>query len=205
MKYLFIDNYRGFTNTLIPLRQVTFLVGENSTGKTSIMSIIHLLSDYKFWFEQQFNSKEVQLGTFRDIVSAGSLNSSTFSIGNTRDRPHFPPHHRKVSSGEQHYFRLQPHPQRSRLILYTFLAAKKENFWKNMALLNNLWVQIRSFSVLCLALWRGCSGRAAPAPGGQSHASLPMDVYRDWCHVPGKPFAPCWFLPLVNPIPFHWP
>ena len=81
MKYLFVDNYRGFTNTLIPLRQVTFLVGENSTGKTSILSIIRLLSDYKFWFEQQFNDKDVQLGTFKDIISVDSANSSTFSIG----------------------------------------------------------------------------------------------------------------------------
>jgi len=81
MKYLFLDNYRGFTNTLIPLRQVTFLVGENSTGKTSMLSVIRLLSDYKFWFEQQFNDKDVQLGTFRDIISVGSANSSTFSIG----------------------------------------------------------------------------------------------------------------------------
>jgi len=81
MKYLFVDNYRGFSDTLIPLKQVTFLVGENSTGKTSILSIIRLLSDYKFWYEQQFNDKDVQLGTFRDIVSAGSTNLSHFSVG----------------------------------------------------------------------------------------------------------------------------
>jgi predicted ATPase len=81
MKYLFVDNYRGFSDTLIPLRQVTFLVGENSTGKTSILSIMRLLSDYKFWYEQQFNDKDVQLGNFRDIISVASANSSTFSIG----------------------------------------------------------------------------------------------------------------------------
>ncbi len=81
MKYLFIDNYRGFTNTFIPLREVNFLVGENSTGKTSVLSIINLLSDYKFWFEQQFNSSDVQLGNFRDIISYGSQNRSNFSLG----------------------------------------------------------------------------------------------------------------------------
>ncbi len=39
MIYLFVDNFRGFTNTFIPIEDVNFLVGENSTGKTYIFSL----------------------------------------------------------------------------------------------------------------------------------------------------------------------
>ena len=69
MEYLYINNYRGFSDMLIPIVDVNFLVGENSTGKTSIMSIIYLLSDINFWLHQQFNTHEVQLGNFDEIVS----------------------------------------------------------------------------------------------------------------------------------------
>jgi hypothetical protein len=31
--YLFIDNFRGFKDTFVPITNVNFLVGENSTGK----------------------------------------------------------------------------------------------------------------------------------------------------------------------------
>jgi hypothetical protein len=35
MQYFYAHNYRGFTRAVIPISQVTFLVGENSTGKSS--------------------------------------------------------------------------------------------------------------------------------------------------------------------------
>lgn len=33
MKYLYMDNFRGFQDTLLPLKDVNFFVGENSSGK----------------------------------------------------------------------------------------------------------------------------------------------------------------------------
>ena len=70
-------------------------------------------------------------------------------------------------------------------------SQKMSNFrprtnFKKWALLNNLWVEIGDFSVLCLASSKGCSCSTAPALGGQSHASRFA-----WCHGPGKPCARC--------------
>lgn len=81
MKYLFIENFRGFKKTFIPIENVNFFVGENSTGKTSLLSLINLLSEPRFWFEQSFNTDDVQFGHFKDIVSASSENKKYFKIG----------------------------------------------------------------------------------------------------------------------------
>lgn len=81
MKYLFVDNFRGFAETLLPVKDVNFFVGENSTGKTSILALIKLLSSPYFWFEQRFYTDEVKLGMFKDIVSVNSPNKSYFRIG----------------------------------------------------------------------------------------------------------------------------
>ncbi|MGC1490307.1 MAG: AAA family ATPase, partial [Candidatus Acidiferrum sp.] len=73
MHYIFMDNYRGFSETLIPLRRATFLVGENSTGKSSFLSVAYLLSTpaiilgRNFWQGELYN-----LGGFKDIVSVTS-------------------------------------------------------------------------------------------------------------------------------------
>jgi len=81
MKYLYIDNFRGFTNTLIPLKNMTFFVGENSTGKTSILSLIYLLSSNRFWLTFSFNDDEVLLGNFKDIINIWSENEKDFKVG----------------------------------------------------------------------------------------------------------------------------
>jgi len=79
--YIYVDNFRGFGDTFIPIKDVNFLVGENSTGKTSILSLINVLFSPDFWFEQRFNSGEIKLGNFRDIVSIASSNKKYFKIG----------------------------------------------------------------------------------------------------------------------------
>lgn len=81
MEMLYIDNFRGFSDLFIPLKDVNFFVGENSTGKTSILSVLSLLSNDIFWVEQSFNNSEVQLGNFKDIISVDSPDSSSFKIG----------------------------------------------------------------------------------------------------------------------------
>ncbi len=46
--YVFVDNFRGFTDTCIAITDVNFLVGENSTGKSSILALIKLISARNF-------------------------------------------------------------------------------------------------------------------------------------------------------------
>ena len=81
MRYIYVDNFRGFTNTLIPIKDVNFLVGENSTGKTSILAAINLMSTMAFWINQDFNTNAFRFGGFQDIVSAESANKKSFRIG----------------------------------------------------------------------------------------------------------------------------
>ena len=40
MTSIYLHNFRGFNNTHIDLQDINFFVGENSTGKTSILKII---------------------------------------------------------------------------------------------------------------------------------------------------------------------
>lgn len=69
MEKIFLKNYKGFRNQIIELEDINFLVGENSTGKTSILKIINLLSSAEFWFDFEFNNSEVELGYFDEIIS----------------------------------------------------------------------------------------------------------------------------------------
>jgi predicted ATPase len=81
MKYVYVDNFRGFQDTLIPLKKVNFLIGENSTGKTSVLSLLNLLSAPQFWQQYEFNTDQVELGNFKNIVSIESKNRGYFRIG----------------------------------------------------------------------------------------------------------------------------
>lgn len=81
MRYLYVDNFRGFQNSFIPLKEVNFLVGENSTGKTSILSLLSIFLSPSFWHYQEFNTEEVQLGNFKDIVSINAENKNYFRFG----------------------------------------------------------------------------------------------------------------------------
>ncbi len=82
MKYVFMDNFRGFSETILPLQQITFLVGENSTGKSSFLKLLFMLSQPQFWFSPEYSiHEEVDLGNFRDIVSARSPDKSFFRVG----------------------------------------------------------------------------------------------------------------------------
>lgn len=81
---LYVDNFRGFKDTYIPIADVNFLVGENSSGKTSILSLLKLMSEERLLIESQFLADDVDLGTFDDIVSAHSEDSTYFRIGMIR-------------------------------------------------------------------------------------------------------------------------
>ncbi len=91
VRYIYMHNFRGFTDTLIPLAQTSFLVGENSTGKTSFLKLISLLSTPQFWFSPEFTRFEItDLGGFRDIVSAGAADRSHFQVGDLTTREEKP-------------------------------------------------------------------------------------------------------------------
>lgn len=81
MNYIYVDNYRGFSKTLVPIDDVNFLVGENSTGKTSILGLIKLLSPPDFWLKNEFDFRKVGFGTFKDVVSINATDKSSFSVG----------------------------------------------------------------------------------------------------------------------------
>ena len=82
MYSVFMDNYRGFSETIIPLRSATFLVGENSTGKSSLLSLLYLFSTSHFWLDPNFAPSEFcDLGGFKDIVSACGPDTERFTIG----------------------------------------------------------------------------------------------------------------------------
>ena len=85
MTFLYLDNFRGFKDTFIPILDVNFLVGENSTGKTSVLSLLKLLRTRQFWFNQEFETPETSFGRFDDIVSINSQDRTYFSVGIIED------------------------------------------------------------------------------------------------------------------------
>lgn len=81
MKYIYLDNYRGFSNEVIPLKAVNFLVGENSTGKTSFLSVLKVLGSPRFWFRPSFDDPDLHFSSFSEIISKKSNNKKYFTIG----------------------------------------------------------------------------------------------------------------------------
>ena len=82
MERLYLDNFRGFSKQLIEIRNVNFLVGENSTGKSSVLMALNTLSYPGFWLNLDFHSgDETQLYSFEDLVSVEAKDKTSFRIG----------------------------------------------------------------------------------------------------------------------------
>lgn len=82
MRYIFMNNFRGFTNALIPLKQVNFLVGENSTGKSSFLALLSMLNDHEFWFNPSFQfPNHFTESLYSDLVSAWAKDKTSFQVG----------------------------------------------------------------------------------------------------------------------------
>lgn len=80
-RFLYADDFRGFKDTLIPLRAANFLVGENSTGKSSTLELLRvLLSENLWWSQSIFSAAGASFSHFSDIASANS-GAETFTIG----------------------------------------------------------------------------------------------------------------------------
>lgn len=81
MDYAFVDNYRGFSNTLVPLKDVNFLVGENSTGKTSFLGLMEMLSIERVLFSTEIDLGELGISTFADMISIDSNGKKYICVG----------------------------------------------------------------------------------------------------------------------------
>ena len=72
----------------LEIRPLTFLVGENSTGKTTALACFHVLANYLQGKGVDFNEKSSNLhpysmGTFKDIVRNSKKKEKAFKLGFT--------------------------------------------------------------------------------------------------------------------------
>ncbi len=65
------------------IRPLTFLVGENSTGKTTALACFQMLANYLWRGEIDFNSHPYSMGTFKDIVRKTTKKEKVFKLGFT--------------------------------------------------------------------------------------------------------------------------
>ena len=65
----------------LEIRPLTFLVGENSTGKTTALACFHVLVDYLQAEGVDFNTQPYSMGTFKDIVRNSQKKEKTFKLG----------------------------------------------------------------------------------------------------------------------------
>ena len=78
---IYLNNFKGFTDTFIPFFDVNFFVGENSTGKTTVLKLLELFSEPPFWMKLDFNAAKHEFGNFSEIVNQYSNDRSYFEIG----------------------------------------------------------------------------------------------------------------------------
>ena len=69
------------------IRPLTFLVGENSTGKTTTLACFEMLANYFATGEIDFNSHPYSMGTFKDIVRKTTKKEKAFKLGFTSRWP----------------------------------------------------------------------------------------------------------------------
>jgi len=81
MGKLYLDNFRGFSDQTIEIRDVNFLVGENSSGKSSVLLALNTISYPGFWYNLDFYAGDTQILSFEDLVSAEAHDKSHFRIG----------------------------------------------------------------------------------------------------------------------------
>lgn len=82
MRYIYMNNFRGFVDTIIPLCQTNFMVGENSTGKSSFLFLLSLVNQPSFWINPSFSLRDdSSVYSYADLVSAWAEDKSTFEVG----------------------------------------------------------------------------------------------------------------------------
>ena len=63
------------------IRPLTFLVGENSTGKTTTLACFQVLADFLSTGEVDFNLDPYSMGVFEEIVRRSKRTEKSFTIG----------------------------------------------------------------------------------------------------------------------------
>ena len=69
------------------IRPLTFLVGENSTGKTTTLACFEMLANYLGTGEIDFNLHPYSMGTFKEIVRKTTKKEKAFKLGFTSKWP----------------------------------------------------------------------------------------------------------------------
>lgn len=69
----------------LEIRPLTFLVGENSTGKTTALACFHVLANYLRDSRLDFNADPYSMGVFKDIVRNSRPKAKTFKLGFTTE------------------------------------------------------------------------------------------------------------------------
>ena len=81
-----IEDVRCFSERqTLEIRPLTFLVGENSTGKTTALACFQVLANYLRGGGVDFNADPYSMGTFRDIVRNSRPKAKAFKLGFTVD------------------------------------------------------------------------------------------------------------------------
>jgi predicted ATPase len=102
---LYLDNFRGFEKQYIELNDVNFLVGENSTGKTTLLGLLSLFSDFREAWYVDFKNEYVDFGPFADVVSKIQRLRKEFIIGfRNEDNDVFPPGEITLSYSDNNAF-----------------------------------------------------------------------------------------------------
>lgn len=78
MPTIYFDNFRGFENTYLNLKSVNFFAGENSTGKTSVLKLLGILTSVGFWRYGEFGEGDTSLGGFEDIITTPRVHSKEY-------------------------------------------------------------------------------------------------------------------------------
>ena len=61
---------------------MNFLVGENSTGKSSVLALLKLMSTPQFWNNDDFNIVDLELGSFSELLTTKPLDGKKeFQLG----------------------------------------------------------------------------------------------------------------------------
>lgn len=80
--FVYMDNFRGFQDEVVLLKQVNFLVGENSTGKSSFIELLKTLCFPPFWlYNPEFTNEQAVERRFHDLISASSKKKRSFTVG----------------------------------------------------------------------------------------------------------------------------
>ena len=67
----------------LEIRPLTFLVGENSTGKTTALACFHVLANYLRGEGVDFNADPYSMGIFKDIIRNSRPKAEAFKLGFT--------------------------------------------------------------------------------------------------------------------------